>query len=171
MKHLLNNLTEEEKNSIRGQHTGGMNVVTENFSKLINTKSGDVKLFLKEQETQGQQDVKTMTNKVASEGIKNVTPEMMAAPQFKGQYSGYVFGGVFNGVNYEWDCNDVPGMSGVRGMVEGEIISETSKNMFAAIKKYPGDNNPESPCVGFYSKNGSFIIYTTSDGKTNCINF
>jgi hypothetical protein len=49
MKHLLNNLTEEEKNSIRRQHTGGMNVVTENFSKLINTKSGDVKLFLNEQ--------------------------------------------------------------------------------------------------------------------------
>ena len=51
MKHLLNNLTEEEKNSIREQHTGGMNVVTENFSKLINTKSGNVKLFLKEDET------------------------------------------------------------------------------------------------------------------------
>jgi len=49
MKHLLNNLTEEEKNSIREQHKGGMNVVTENFSKLINTKSGDVKSFIKEQ--------------------------------------------------------------------------------------------------------------------------
>jgi hypothetical protein len=171
MKHLLNNLTEEEKKSIRGQHTGGMNVVTENFSKLINTKSGDVKLFLKEQETQGQQDVKTITNKVASEGIKNVTPEMISSPQFKGTYSGYVFGGTFNGVNYEWDCNDVPGMSGVRGMVEGEIITEIAKNMFTSIKKTPGDNNPESPCVGFYSKNGSFVIYTTSDGKTNCINF
>jgi hypothetical protein len=50
MKHLLNNLTEVEKNSIREQHTGGMNVVTENFSKLINTKSGDAKLFLNEQQ-------------------------------------------------------------------------------------------------------------------------
>jgi hypothetical protein len=50
MKHLLNNLTEEEKNSIREQHTGGMNVVNENFSKLINTKSGDAKLFLNEQQ-------------------------------------------------------------------------------------------------------------------------
>ena len=48
MKHLLNNLTEEEKNSIREQHTGGINVVTENFSRLINSKSGDVKLFLNE---------------------------------------------------------------------------------------------------------------------------
>ena len=49
MKHLLNNLTEEEKNSIRGQHTGGMNVVTENFLKLINTKSGNVRTYLGEQ--------------------------------------------------------------------------------------------------------------------------
>jgi hypothetical protein len=43
MKHLLNDLTEKEKNSIREQHTGGIKVVTENFSKLLNTKSGDVK--------------------------------------------------------------------------------------------------------------------------------
>ena len=50
MKHLLNDLTEKEKNSIREQHTGGMNVVTENFSKLINTKSGDVKPLVNEQE-------------------------------------------------------------------------------------------------------------------------
>jgi hypothetical protein len=290
MKHLLNNLTEEEKNSIRNQHTGGMNVVTENFSKLINAKSGEVKPLISEQETKGEEDttpyvdpmfgnagyqkvdevnlsdgeyignltpevyklpdwanlkyvrniflftkdkkytgyilelpiasrsgvqnlpvtitgkratienpeivfqyfykqptsqsgatvneqvdnanVKTITNKVASEGIKNVTPEMISSPQFKGQYSGYVFGGVFNGVNYEWDCNDVPGMSGVRGVVQGEIISEISKNMFSAIKKYPGDNNPESPCVGFYSKSGSsFIIYSTSNGTVKCMYF
>jgi hypothetical protein len=49
MKHLLNDLTEQEKNSIREQHTGGMKVVTENFSKLINAKSGSVKSFLKEE--------------------------------------------------------------------------------------------------------------------------
>ena len=32
MKHILNNLSEEEKNAIREQHTGGMKVMTENFS-------------------------------------------------------------------------------------------------------------------------------------------
>jgi hypothetical protein len=48
MKHLLNDLTEQEKNSIREQHKGGMNVVTENFSKLINTNSGDVKPLVNE---------------------------------------------------------------------------------------------------------------------------
>ncbi len=43
MKHLLNNLSEEEKNSIREQHTGGKQIVIENFNKLVTTKSGEVK--------------------------------------------------------------------------------------------------------------------------------
>ena len=43
MKHILNNLSEEEKNAIREQHAGGMKVMTENFSKLINAKLGDSK--------------------------------------------------------------------------------------------------------------------------------
>jgi hypothetical protein len=66
MKHLLNNLTEEEKNSIREQHTGGMKVVTENFSKLINTKSGNVKSFIKEQEDNVLKDL-------LSKGFKDIT--------------------------------------------------------------------------------------------------
>ena len=53
MKHILNNLTEQEKNSIREQHTGGMKVMTENFSKLINSKLGDVKPILAEQDLIG----------------------------------------------------------------------------------------------------------------------
>jgi hypothetical protein len=51
MKHILNNLSEQDKNSIREQHTGGMKVMTEGFSKLINSKLGDVKLVVKEQIT------------------------------------------------------------------------------------------------------------------------
>jgi hypothetical protein len=50
MKHILNNLTEEEKNSIREQHTGGMKVMTENFSKLLNSKLGNAKPLVSEQD-------------------------------------------------------------------------------------------------------------------------
>jgi hypothetical protein len=50
MKHILNNLSEEEKNAIREQHTGGMKVMTENFSKLINSKLGDSKPLLEEED-------------------------------------------------------------------------------------------------------------------------
>lgn len=48
MKHLLNNLSEEEKNSIREQHTGGMKIAIDNFKKLVETKQGDVKPYLNE---------------------------------------------------------------------------------------------------------------------------
>lgn len=43
MKHLLNNLSEEEKNSIREQHSGGMKVNTERFKSLSESKLGNVK--------------------------------------------------------------------------------------------------------------------------------
>ena len=49
MKHILNDLTEQEKKAIREQHTGGMKVMTENFSKLINSKLGDSKPLVAEQ--------------------------------------------------------------------------------------------------------------------------
>jgi len=49
MKHILNNLSDEEKNSILEQHKGGMKVMTENFSKLLNSKLGDAKPLVNEQ--------------------------------------------------------------------------------------------------------------------------
>ena len=49
MKHLLNDMSEEEKNAIREQHAGGMKVMTENFSKLLNSKLGDSKPLVSEQ--------------------------------------------------------------------------------------------------------------------------
>ena len=52
MKHLLNNLSEEEKNRIREQHEGGMNLAIDNFKKLVETKSGDAKPYLNEQNAQ-----------------------------------------------------------------------------------------------------------------------
>jgi len=50
MKHLLNNLSEEEKNSIREQHTGGMKVVNERFNEMVNKVLGDAKPYLSEQQ-------------------------------------------------------------------------------------------------------------------------
>lgn len=43
MKHLLNNMSEEEKNAIREQHTGGIKLKTEKFSKLLESKLGDAR--------------------------------------------------------------------------------------------------------------------------------
>lgn len=48
MKHLLNNLSEEEKNSIREQHEGGMSVDTTKFKKLVENKLGNAKPIINE---------------------------------------------------------------------------------------------------------------------------
>lgn len=51
MKHLLNDMSEEEKNNIREQHTGGMKVMVENFNKLINSRLGDSKPLVEQEDT------------------------------------------------------------------------------------------------------------------------
>lgn len=49
MKHILNNLSDGEKKTILEQHTGGMTVMTENFSRLIKSSLGNVKPLVNEQ--------------------------------------------------------------------------------------------------------------------------
>lgn len=45
MRHILNNLSEEEKNSIREQHAGVIKVMTKNFSKLVETEEMSEGIF------------------------------------------------------------------------------------------------------------------------------
>jgi hypothetical protein len=68
MKHILNNLSDEEKNSILEQHKGGMKVITENFSKLLNSKLGDAKPLVNEQA--GDQNTHRYDAGVESPGIE-----------------------------------------------------------------------------------------------------
>ena len=65
MKHLLNDLSEEEKNRIREQHTGGKKIMIENFNKLVNTKLGDSRP-LTEQEVTPQTDNEELENEIES---------------------------------------------------------------------------------------------------------
>jgi hypothetical protein len=45
MKHLLNNLSNEEKNRIREQYEGGMSVDNSRFKKLMESKLGNETLI------------------------------------------------------------------------------------------------------------------------------
>ena len=45
MKHLLNNISEEEKNSIREQHSGGMKLMNEKFQQMVDKRLGHVNLY------------------------------------------------------------------------------------------------------------------------------
>lgn len=48
MKHLLNDLSSEEKNRIREQYEGGMSVDSSKFKKLVETKLGDTQPLVNE---------------------------------------------------------------------------------------------------------------------------
>ena len=50
MKHLLNNLSENEKNSIREQHEGGMTLDTSRFRTLLENKLGNAKPLVENEE-------------------------------------------------------------------------------------------------------------------------
>jgi hypothetical protein len=52
MKHLLNNLTEQEKSNILEQHKGGIKIWNKNFKHLCESKLGNVKPLLNEQSKQ-----------------------------------------------------------------------------------------------------------------------
>ena len=49
MKHLMNDLSIEEKNRIREQHEGGMKVDSSKFKKLMESKLGNSKPLVSEQ--------------------------------------------------------------------------------------------------------------------------
>jgi hypothetical protein len=79
MKHLLNNLSEEEKNSIREQHTGGMEVISENFKNMVDKKLGDVPTYLNEQ-----------PEKITPEKIKGQKPTLPLTNLPEGKYQVWV---------------------------------------------------------------------------------
>ena len=145
----------------RRLNEGLVSSMVKNNSQSVGTQNTEMK----------EQDGQTLTNKVSTEGIKNVLPQMISSAPFKGNYSGYVFGGTFNGITYEWDCNGVDGMSGIRGFIDGQIMTEIVENFLTAVNLKAPDAKPKSPCVGFYSNNIKFLIYTTTDNKTKCLNF
>jgi len=102
-------------------------------------------------------------NKVATEGLKNITSEMIASPPFIGTFSGYSLTGKFNGVDYTWILNGVEGISGIRGEEVGQVGTEMVENVFKTV---PADAKPKTPAMQFVGKNGTeFNVYTTINGK------
>lgn len=69
MKHLLNDLSNEEKNRILEQHEGGMSVDTSKFKKLMESQLGDVKPLIFE-EVESDDDVVVNVNDIKQEDMK-----------------------------------------------------------------------------------------------------
>ena len=104
-----------------------------------------------------------------SEGIQNVTPQIIQNPPFKGSYSSSTFRGNFNGVEYEWIGDGVEGMSGIRGISDGVVLTENNSYL---TQKGITDADPNGTWVGFATDNGQikFACYKTTGGTIKCVN-
>jgi hypothetical protein len=252
MKNLLNNLSNEEKNRIRAQHKGGVQINLPRFNTLLESTMGNVKPLISENtptsgtpvtattinlpdgnylgsgsgnvydildlngnatgysvranksirgmkdddpvtltggiptsetwgqggtysfknvgydSTKGNTQVQTLTCNMATDGITNVTPEMISSPPFKGNYSGYVISGTFKGINYRWDGMGVTTMNGIRGSVDGEILTENNSYL---SQQGITDADPTGTWVGFNGGGFNFACYKSTAGGVKCSKF
>ena len=131
MKHILNDMSEQEKNSIREQHTGGMKVMTENFSKLINSKLGDSKPLLKEEdmEMSDEQEFFKFEGK-SMETIQKLISQLPRTTKFLAITNS-------EGVDFsEMDlCNDFPGLVVVSLKNTPNNIKETNGDCVELLVK------------------------------------
>jgi hypothetical protein len=61
MKHILNDISQEEKNRILEQHSGGKKIDTSRFKSLLESKSGNAKPLISEVEN-AEKTIKTEDN-------------------------------------------------------------------------------------------------------------
>ena len=75
----------------------------------------------------------------------------------------------FNGVDYEWVANGVEGMSGIRGISYGVVLTENNSYL---VQKGITDADPSGTWVGFADDNGriKFACYKTTGGTIKCTN-
>ena len=109
MKHLLNDMSFEERQNIREQHTGGMKVMSDSFRRLVNGKLGDSKPLVSEQVTGD-----TTTTPVAAGGggaaVESVSTIVSSFPNIKisGTPKKHT-----NGITVMWDEKLPSGTGGV----------------------------------------------------------
>jgi len=134
MKHILNNLSEQEKNSIREQHTGGMKVMTESFSKLINSKLGDSKPLVSEQTVLGRLGNAMEITGQLVKNVANILPNNILANMAKSAISGDAK--TFNQVLDQEKSRLGQDYTKLKNALTQGDITKTLKNIGAELQPY-----------------------------------
>jgi hypothetical protein len=159
MKHLLNDMTEKEKNAIREQHTGGMTVMTENFSKLLNSKLGDSKPLVSEQNTPvklKKGDIVTIVKKSDTSSKPMETDAMVKVVYDAGngqQRIGYKISGG-NESQTDFDPKKMEFQDYKIIMINGQPVNQPAKPVQPPIPKVP-------------TKGSNKIVFPTPEKKKN----
>lgn len=133
MKHLLNDLSEHEKNHIREQHTDKIKIDTSKFRKLMESKLGDVKPISEQKSNQAYRVGQTLMGKRSTDNqmyeikivqLVNDGGHVVAKIKGPGKYEG----NKLDGVTGSWELNTTePGkLSGNMQMGTFEILNNPS---------------------------------------------
>ena len=140
MKHLMNDLSAEEKNRILGQYNNSFIIDTSKFNKLMESKSGDVKPLINEQNVVNPVILKPgETNNVAQQGL--IVPQDLidSAP-----VEGYIVDGFIqtftqSGFDYSWELAGVEGseqLNKIKHQMVGKIGSENNNKLQLQIGEF-----------------------------------
>jgi hypothetical protein len=124
---------------------------------------------LTESETPTDKKNLTVKSKISTDGIKNVTTEMINQDySFPGEYHNYVLEGSFKNVDYVWDGTDVPGMPYEAGYAFGWVLTD-----YNSILPEMGitDADPTGTWVGFNGSGLKFACYKSKQGSVKCSKF
>lgn len=131
MKHILNDLSEQEKNSIREQHKGGKKIVIENFTKLLNAKLGDTKPFLTES-TEMENALNMENIELIDAGLEPIDIETVERAENGEDVSDELINKVAQEMDTDVDMNEV---QRVKQGLKKAICSISDKNQLKGIKK------------------------------------
>jgi len=173
MKHLLNNLSNEEKNNIREQHTGGIKVITENFYKLLNSKLGDVKPLTEQSASgvvqQGQSTPKKAVAALSTYGFSLLIPKALEYLNGSGTSDVKVqkFCQLCNTSNAPINANGNQMADSIRDAVQGVGTNEESLfNTFNRIQTF----DDFCSLVKAYKNSYSTDLYTDLDDDIDAEN-
>jgi hypothetical protein len=143
MKHILNNLSSEEKSRILEQHSGGKSIDGSNFKRLLESKLGNVKVLVEQEEdflkTEWVQ--KSYVTPLLTNGYSQVTEINLPDGTYK-----------MGGSGYQIDIKDSADKeTGYSLIVQGGIRGMWSGNITITSKK------PNVSYVGIFFKNVGYV--------------
>jgi hypothetical protein len=141
------------------------------MKKIIRLTESDLARIVKRVIKEEEQIKKTITCNLSTDGIKNVTPEMISADprEFFGQYNKYKLEGEFKKKRYVWDGTGVPGFGdGGEGYARGYILTGNNSSL---TEDGITDAEPNGVWIGFNGSGLKFFCYKSTEGSLKCSNF
>jgi|688.fasta_scaffold898781_2 hypothetical protein len=141
------------------------------MKRIIRLTESDLTRIVRRVIKEEEQIKKTFKCNLLTDGIKNVTPEMISTShyEFFGQYHKFILEGEFKNKKYVWDGTGVDGFGdGDEGYARGWILTGNNSSL---TEDGITDADPNGVWIGFNGSGLKFFCYNSTEGSLKCSNF